>query len=476
MKLKEYQEKRNFKDTNEPIGQVGKRDGNRFVVQYHEARAKHFDFRLEYDGVLVSWAVPKGFSYDPKVKRLAVKVEDHPVDYISFEGVIPKGNYGAGTVQIFDSGTYQPTFDMDYGLKKGHIRFVLFGQKLHGEWSLLKTKDENWLLMKHEDKFAGLDDPKLVAAKNPFKTCSVQLATLVKSIPTGKNWLFEIKYDGYRIVAYGEKGKVKLFTRNGQDYSKKFAFVVKQLEILAQKYTFVLDGEMVAFDADGRSDFSLLQEAIKNGKSNIFFVVFDVLAFQGEDLREKPLLERKKILGNFVSGDNLTVSSFVVGKGKESFALAKKMNLEGIMAKQIDAAYNGRRDETWLKIKCRRRQEFVVAGFAKTEKNPVLSALLLGFFEDKKLIFVGKVGTGFDENMRKFLAEKLEKLKTLKCPFENCPKFSGEKVCFAKPKLVAEIEYAELTKDKVLRQPSFVGLREDKNAKEVKLEMEKQDD
>ena len=464
MKLEKYNKKRNFLSTNEPIGKVEQGAGGRFVVQYHEARAKHYDFRLEHDGVLLSWAVPKGFSYDLSAKRLAVQVEDHPLDYINFEGVIPKGNYGAGTVQIFDKGEYDSLYDMDYALKKGHLMFVLHGKRLKGKWSLLKTDEKNWLLMKLKDEFES-GNLELKQPKNPFKSCDVMLATLVKSVPKGKDYAFEIKYDGYRILAFGESGKVKLLTRNGKDYTKKFSKCVRELEILAEKYTFVLDGEMVAFDENGRSDFGLLQGEIKkNGK--IFYQVFDILAFQGEDLREKTLLERKKMLKNLINGDFLLYSEYVLGNGQKVFEFAKQNNLEGVIAKKISSKYTGQRDENWLKIKCRHRQEFVVAGYTITDKNPILSALVLGVFENGKLSFVGKVGTGFDDKKRAEIQKKLSKIT------KKTPNFDLKGVIWTKPEIVVEIEFAELTKDKILRQPSFIGIREDKKPEDVHLEIE----
>lgn len=470
MKLKKYNEKRNFEKTSEPIGKVKNEKQNRFVVQYHEARAKHYDFRLEHSGVLLSWAVPKGFSYDTKVKRLAVKVEDHPLDYINFEGIIPKGNYGAGTVQIFDKGNYKPVWDMECGLKKGHLKFVLFGEKLKGEWSLLKTQNENWLLIKSDDEYSGREEQKLTKHKNPFSNCEVQLATLSEKIPKGKDWIFEIKYDGYRMLAFCEYGKVKLFSRNKIDYTNKFPQLLKELKTLCEKHSFVLDGEVVAFDENGRSDFALLKEKMGEDEGNLYYVVFDILAFQGEDLRDRSLGERKEFLKKLALNGHLLESEFVAGKGKECFALAKKMNLEGIVAKKISSTYNGTRDETWLKIKCRHRQEFVIAGLVTTEKNPALSALILGYYEGDKLIYVGKVGTGFNTENRLEIAKKLKKIAKKPAFFENFPKFNNENVIWVEPKEVAEIEFAELTKDKILRQPSFIALRFDKDAKSVFLE------
>ena len=283
MSLKEYKQKRNFKLTNEPIGKIEKDSASRFVIQYHQARAKHYDFRLEYNGVLLSWAVPKGLSKDPKNKRLAVMVEDHPIEYINFEGVIPKGNYGAGSVEIYDKGNYAPIKDFEKGLKKGQLKFVLNGEKLKGAWSLVRTERDNWLIIKIDDKFAGVQ--KKSNTKLPFKKCDVELATLTDNIPKGKNWLFEIKYDGYRIISFIENGKVKMYTRNGVDYTKKFEGIKKNLSKINQS-NFVVDGEVVAFDDNGRSDFGLLQNSIKLSKRDLFYVIFDILALNGEDLRD----------------------------------------------------------------------------------------------------------------------------------------------------------------------------------------------
>ncbi len=470
MKLEKYNKKRNFLKTTEPEGKIlNIEEKNRFVVQYHEARAKHYDFRLEYKGVLISWAIPKGFSYDTSQKRLAVKVEDHPLDYINFEGIIPKGNYGAGTVQIFDNGKYKPLWSLDYGLKKGRIRFILYGQKLKGEWSLIKTDDKNWLLMKHKDEFSVNETPQITNFKNPFTSCNLQLATLSQKIPKGKNWIFEIKYDGYRIVAFVDNKNVKLLTRNGKNYTEKFKSIVDDLKILSNKYSFVVDGEIVAFDENGRSDFELLHNRIKNG-GKVKYVVFDILAFQGKDLRNEILKERKKYLERIITGENLVISSFVFGHGEQSFRLAKKLNLEGIVAKDINSTYNGTRDETWLKIKCKHRQEFVVVGYTFTKENPLLSALILAYYDNLNLVYVGKVGTGFNTEKRLELSKKLKKIAKNSEKIEKLPKFNDKNIIFVSPQIVVEIEFAELTKNKILRQPSFIAIRTDKNPQDVHLE------
>ena len=466
MSLQKYKQKRNFDKTTEPKGKIKKTKSNRFVIQYHQARAKHYDFRLEHNGVLLSWAVPKGLSNDPKQKRLAVMVEDHPVDYIDFEGIIPKGNYGAGTVEIFDNGKYMPLEDFSIGLKKGHIKFLLSGKKLKGAWSLIKTNDKNWLIVKIDDQFTKQEKPQ--KTKLPFKTCQVQLATLTEKIPNGKDWLFEIKYDGYRIVSYVENGKVKMLSRNNIDYTNKFASLKKSLQQIKED-NFIVDGEVVVFDKNGKTDFGMLQNNIKHKKNEFFYVIFDILALNGKDLRDLPLSERKAKLERLLyNADKNLIFSSHVSKGKQSFEFAKKNNLEGIVAKKASSHYLGKRNTDWLKIKCYKRQEFVIAGYTTSEKNEILSSLLLGYYSNKKLIYVGKVGTGFNELNKIKLHTMFVSHIRKTCPFDTIP--TKDKCVWLKPKFVAEIQFAELTKEKLLRQPSFLGLRDDKNAKDVKLE------
>ena len=472
MALKEYNKKRNFLNTSEPQGKEKKSRSKKlkFVIQHHKARADHYDFRLQHNGVLISWAVPKGLSMNPEDKRLAVHVEDHPLDYADFEGIIPKGNYGAGTVEIFDRGYYFAEDDFEKGLKKGHIKIILDGKKYKGSWSLVKMDDKNWLIIKSDDSFANTKSPSSAKIKNPFSSCSPQLATLTDKIPTGKNWIFEIKYDGYRVLSFVENGKTKLISRNGIDYTKKFSQIAKSLKSLVAD-CFVLDGEIVCFDENGRSDFGLLQTNIKKGNHSFHYVVFDLLALNGQDLREKKLKERKELLEKLLKNchQNLIYSTHVAGKGKQTFSFAKKHNLEGIIAKNINSAYKESRTEDWLKIKCYKRQEFVIGGFATSDKNEVLSAILVGYYKNQKLIFAGKVGTGFNEQSKTELSKLFKNITSKESPFDDFD--STEKnITFLKPTLIAEIQYAEFTKSNVLRQPSFLGLREDKNPKDVKLE------
>ena len=471
MGLSDYNKKRDFSKSTEPKGKVSKSSKKlKFVVQFHVSRKIHYDFRLEWRGVLLSFAVPKGLSFNPKDKRLAVHVEDHPLDYVNFEGTIPSGNYGAGTVEIFDKGTYIPSFDFDYGLKKGHLKFVLCGKKFKGKWSLVKIDEKNWLIIKSEDEFALHSDfDKSIL---PFEECEPQLATLSSEIPKGKEWIFEIKYDGFRILSFKENGKVKCLTRNGINYSDKLNEIVASL-LKIEAQSFVVDGEVVAFDELGKSDFGLLREKLRLGESDIFYVIFDLLALDGENLRELPLKIRKEKLKKLLlkCRKNLIYCEHIVGNGEKCLSFAKSNNLEGIVAKKLNSKYLGKRCEDWLKIKCFLRQEFVVIGFTLTEKNKDLSSMLLGFYENNKIVYVGKVGTGFNENERRELSEKLKQIQISKPNIDLPKNLKNEKICWCKPEIVAEIQYFELTKDGLLRQPSFLGIREDKNPKDVVLEV-----
>ncbi len=471
MKLKEYNEKRNFEKTSEPIGKIKNTKGlKRFVVQYHRATKKHFDFRLEFGGVLVSFAIPKDFPKQGE-KRLAVHVEDHPIDYINFEGTIPKGEYGAGTVEIFDRGFYKTVGSFKKGFADGKIKFFLFGEKLSGLFNLIKMDEKNWLIIKDkqsvEDNQIKEIKTQSKKCKNPFNKVDVKLCLLTKTVPKNKDYIFEIKYDGYRIVAFLSGKKVVLKSRNNQDYSEKFLVIKQELE--KTNKTMVLDGEIVVFDEKGKSDFGMLQNAIKSKRNNFCYVVFDILALNGKDLRDLSLKKRKILLDkNLTTSKNIILSEFVKENGQKVFSFAKKNNLEGIVAKNVNSVYNDKRDNDWLKIKCYLRQEFVIIGFKTSEKNKVLSAIYVGFYKDNELYFVGKVGTGFSEKLKKELVDKFEKIKTNKLAIKNFD--IKEDICFLKPKLVAEVQYSNITQSKKLRQASFVGLREDKNPKQVFLE------
>lgn len=466
MPLSDYRQKRRFQTTPEPSGTVVKTQKTRFVIQLHKARAKHYDLRLELNGVLKSFAVPKGLPVRPKEKHLAVLVEDHPLDYINFEGVIPKGNYGAGTVEIYDFGEYIPLKNLNQGFKDGHIKLWLCGEKLIGLWAIVRMKGNNWLIIKEND---GLGEIKLTKHKRlPFKSQQVQLATLSSALPCGKDWIYEIKYDGYRVMAFVQNKKAKLLSRNGKDYTQKLKHLANALEKLDAE-NFVVDGEVVVFDENGKSDFGKLQNALKTAPKTLVYVVFDILALNGEDLRRKPLINRKKQLEMLVfKADKHIVYSNYVENGEKAFDFAKEYMLEGVVAKKKEALYCGGRSEDWLKIKCGRGQEFVIGGYTTTDKNKVLSAVLVGYYSNQKLIFVGKVGVGFSDSEKISVSKKLKGLIRKTCPFSKCPNIKN--AFWVSPKLLAQIEYTEITKDGYLRQPRFIGLRCDKPAKKVVLE------
>lgn len=501
--LTEYGEKRNFAVTPEPVGrEESPGEELRFVVQHHLARADHFDFRLEWRGALLSWAVPKGPSYNPKDKRLAVQVEDHPLEYRHFEGTIPKGEYGGGTVMLWDEGVWEPLVNVDEGLLNGSLKFVLHGNRLRGKWALVRMKkkegeqNDNWLLLKEKDELVQSEDgiadyttsihtgrtmeeieqgSAETLPNNPFSQVDVQLAKLVKTVPEGEDWLFELKYDGYRIVAFVEGNAARLVTRNGNDYTARFRSIADALVDWAKGRALVLDGEMAITDEQGRTDFQSLQSYLKNPKGkSLTYIVFDLLALNGEDLRSRPLIERKQLLEELLQNAPaaLHYSRHVIGKGKESFAAACQMGMEGIVGKRTDSPYTGNRSGSWIKLKCGERQEFVIGGFSRTEKKASgFSALLLGVYENGELIYAGRVGTGFSQKVMNDLYQKFEPLIQADCPFQTPPKKRSDEAFFwLSPVLVAEVQFAEWTEEGLLRQASFKGIRTDKDPKTVKRE------
>ena len=511
-KLTEYNKKRNFEKTPEPSEisnsqKTSKSNKKRskllYVIQHHIARRDHYDLRLEWEGTLLSWAVPKGPSFNPDDKRLAIHVEDHPISYKDFEGTIPKGEYGGGTVMLFDEGFYEPLNDFSEGLKQGSLKFTLYGKRIKGNFALIKIKsekekeeDDNWLLIKENDAYQMDSDgisgfttsirtgrtmeqiannEESQKLKNPFSFTNAQLAKLVAKPPIGEDWLFEVKYDGYRILAYVEENSTVLFTRNGNDFTQRFSVVADTLSNWSRGRAFVLDGEMIITDEDGKSDFQALQSFLrqKNDK-NLSFVVFDILALDGDDLRNNPLIKRKQILNQLLidAPKNIIYSKHIEGNGQQCFEAACKLKLEGIIGKKADSMYSGARNSDWVKIKCDNRQEFVIGGYTKTDKKESgLSALLLGVFKDKDLIYVGRTGTGFNQRNTKELMDKLSLIKADKPFFVKPPKPSKNEIfTWVKPQLVAEVKFSEWTKDNLIRQGSYKGLRIDKSAKEVVLE------
>lgn len=501
--LNEYNQKRNFDNTMEPEGKTeSSEESLRFVVQHHLASRDHFDFRLEWNGVLLSWAVPKGPSYNTRDKRLAVQVEDHPLDYRNFEGTIPKGEYGGGTVMLWDEGYWEPYINVDDGLREGMLKFVLKGKRLMGKWALIRLKGkageskDNWLWLKEKDEFVKDTDStsqyitsirtgrtmeeiekgqgeKIV--RNPFNTSDVQLAALVKTIPKEGDWLYELKFDGYRIMAFMEGNNARLMTRNNNDYSKRFYEISSALIEWAKGRAMVLDGELVITDESGKTDFQALQNYLNDAKNKkLTYIIFDLLALDGEDLRRYPLTDRKKKLEELMEGapDNLYYSRHVRGHGKESLAVACESDMEGIIGKKAHSIYSGTRNGDWIKLKCDKRQEFVIGGYTLSEKRTTgLSSLLLGVYEGEDLIYAGRAGTGFSEKEMKVLEKEFENLKIMESPFKLEPRTrKDEKITWLKPELSAEIKFAEWTKENQLRQASFKGLRKDKNPKDIQRE------
>ena len=503
IKLEEYNQKRNFEKTGEPEGKTEKPEEHlKFVVQHHAARSDHYDLRLEWDGALLSWAVPKGPSYDTRDKRLAVQVEDHPLEYRNFEGTIPKGEYGGGVVMLWDEGCWEPQVDVEEGLSKGSLKFVLKGRRLKGKWALVRMKakageaENNWLLLKEKDDYAKTVDeiPEFTTSirtgrtmteieegedekitRNPFSKVSVQLAKLVSTIPEGEDWLYELKYDGYRILAYLEGNNVRLITRNGNDYTKRFADIAYSLIDWADGRAMILDGEMVITDAEGKTDFQALQNYMKNPKGqNLTYIVFDLLALDGADLRGHRLIDRKETLEALMkdSPKNLHYSQHVKGNGKESFLAACQANLEGTVGKKADSVYSGTRNGDWIKLKCDKRQEFVIGGYTLTDKKTSgVSALLLGIYEGEELVYAGRAGTGFTARSMQELEKNFQSIKGEEAPFKQAPEpRKNEEIAWLEPELVAEIKFAEWTEENLLRQASFKGLRTDKDPRDIKRE------
>jgi len=467
--LERYHSKRDFEKTPEPAAKRGASTGHSFVIQEHHARSHHFDFRLEMDGVLVSWAVPKGIPDEPSAKRLAVHVEDHPLDYGSFEGVIPKGNYGAGTVAIWDRGQWNP-LDKDWrkAFQDGKLKFALKGERIEGIYLLARMGEEpNWLLRKLQHDLPAAENS---AERETAEFVSPQLAHVVPSVPSGKEWLHEIKFDGYRLIAVHANGALKLYTRNRHDWTDRFRQLAARLAKLTSK-DFVLDGEAVVFDAKGRSSFGDLQAALKHGKdATIEFVAFDLLHFDGHNLRDLALTHRLEKLAELAEGkENLLRISKVwpANQGKELFQQACANGLEGIVSKNSQGRYQPESRRSWTKSKCRARQEFVICGFTAPKGSLAdFGALILASFEHDMLIPRGKVGTGFSAETRERLIKRFKPLITLAAAFPSDEK----EVTWLKPQLVAEIEFAEITRDGSIRQGSFIALREDKLASDVHLD------
>ena len=521
--LREYAAKREFEKTPEPTpGLRPSGDRLMFVVHKHAARALHYDLRLELEGVLKSWAVPKGPSLDPSLKRLAVMVEDHPLDYKDFEGVIPEGSYGAGSVIIWDRGFYHHPSARNQdegekllleGLRKGDLKFVLEGEKLHGEFALVRMRKDakSWLLLKKKDRNATQGDilkenRSVVSRKTleemleagrskSFKQKKLKqirlhetmesedlqdapvkpmaqaiqpmLATPVKEPFDDPDWIFEVKWDGYRAVAEIRDGSVSLYSRNGISFNKKFFPITEALRKLG--FDAVLDGEIVVVDDQGRPDFQMLQHYQDSGSGHLLYYVFDLLHFRGHDLTALPLLRRKEFLKKILPfTPRIRFSDHVWKEGVLFYNVAKEKGLEGIIAKHSQSVYEaGRRSRQWLKVKTHLTQEAVISGFTEPGgSRKHFGALVLGVYEGNKLTYVGHVGGGFTANSLRDIHEKLEPLIQKECPFTVKPETNAP-VTWVKPELVCEVALSGWTEDGVMRHPVFLRLREDKAAREV---------
>lgn len=539
--LKAYKAKRNFDITTEPAdgGKAGQ-DVLTFVIQKHWASRLHYDFRLELDGTMKSWAVPKGPSYDTHDKRMAVEVEDHPISYSDFEGTIPAKQYGAGKVIIWDKGTWEPLEDPRAGFAKGSIKFALHGHKMHGRWTLVRMKGRGekqppWLLIKEKDDYArpaaefslvdelpdsvkALPMPKraaqkvealreeataapakkapakkapakkAAAKKAPAKRAtakdarsplpakfSPELATLVDAPPPDpENWLFEVKFDGYRMLARIEEGAVRLITRNANDWTDKLTPLKEELERMALPDGWY-DGEIVVHDDAGKPDFGLLQAAFDgNGAVDIDYFLFDIPYFDGHDLREMPLVDRRTVLEQVLKNaksDKVRFSAEFGAKPDEMIVAACKIGLEGVIGKRRDARYVSRRSPDWIKLKCGRRQEFVIGGFTDPKgARTGIGALLLGVHdEDGVLRYAGNVGSGFNHATLTSIAEQLEALRTDTSPFPPRA-VPGRAHHWVKPVLVAEVSFSDWTSGGAVRHPVFQGLRKDKPARNITRE------
>ncbi|HZF42790.1 MAG TPA: DNA ligase D [Sphingomonadaceae bacterium] len=547
LSLDAYNAKRDFTKTNEPPGLAAALGGSTFIVQKHDATRLHYDFRLELDGVLKSWAVTRGPSLDPDDKRLAVRTEDHPLSYATFEGVIPKGEYGGGTVMLWDRGTWipHPGKDPRKTLDEGHLHFTLEGERMKGEWIMIRLKpragekNENWLLRKIADDHAGASDtlvereltsiatgrtmaeiaagvevetpsssrrkpgPKNAKSDSEAKSSSSvakttvtlgpgvrrddgkrpkkadrlpefqppQLATLADHVPAGGEYIHETKYDGYRILLAVGGGEARTYTRTGQDWSDRFRAVADAG--LKLPGSALIDGEVVVLDAEGRPNFQALQASIKEGGGNLAFFGFDILEQDGEKLVDLPNIERKgRLAALFANAEPpIHYAEHVVGSGEAMFEAMCRGGMEGIISKRADAAYRGKRTQAWLKVKCIRRQEFVIVGWTPSENGRGFRSLLLGLNEGGELRYAGKAGTGFDMAGIDALLEKMTPLERAE-PTVKAPRAAVRGARWIAPKLVAEVAFTEWTADGVLRHPSFIALREDKPAADVVRERE----
>lgn len=512
--LETYRSKRDFVRTPEPRGKVGAAKGRLYTIQKHAARRLHYDLRLELDGVLKSWAITRGPSFDPTEKRLAVRTEDHPLEYARFEGRIPEGGYGAGSVLVWDQGEWLPIEEPHEGLERGKLSFELLGERLTGRWALIRMrarngeKRENWLLVKERDAHAK-------AGREPTEefTDSVQsaremeavraaphavwengtatrkkgvkkqraaprhaapdfvapaLARLVDEVPHGEGWLFEVKLDGYRTIASVSGADVRLFTRSGLDWTERYGSIARALAALDLDGV-LLDGEVVSVDTEGRTDFSTLQAALKEGRGGLSYFVFDLLAEGGRDLLPLPQVERKRRLRELLARarDPLHYADHLEHGGDEMLRALCDKGFEGLIAKRADAPYKSGRIGVWLKVKCERAQEFAIVGWTPSTKHRAFASLLLGVHEDGELRYAGRVGAGFKERDLEEVGAKLGPLERMTPTVEGVPGAIARGARWVRPDLVAQIEFAEFTRDGSVRHARFIALRSDKASSEI---------
>lgn len=515
MSLRAYTRKRDFSKTSEPTGKKPKpRQGARqnFVIQKHDASRLHYDFRLELDGTLKSWAVPKGLPFKHGEKHLAVQVEDHPVEYANFEGTIPKGEYGGGTVMVWDTGTYECLgSETGKDLREGKLHFALHGQKVDGEWTLVRTRrgdGDEWLMIKSDRDVRPVskkrDDQSSLSGRSmaqiarerkavwhsgkakqriELKFVPPMKATLVAEPPDDGQWIYELKFDGYRALALKSGDELRLLSLNEKDFSERFSEIAEALFAIPADSA-IVDGEIVALDEEGRSSFQLLQASeIGTERPPLAFYAFDLLHLDGEDLTGVPLAKRRERLAKLVKklGEPIRFSSDIKGDPRQLLEEIRHRGLEGIIGKQVDSVYeSGRRSRAWIKLKCVAEQELVIGGFTPPEgTRKHFGALLVGYNKGKDFRFAGKVGTGFNAALLASLHKKMKALSRKTCPFTNLPeKQQGRwsqnitptemKRChWVAPELVCQVRYTEWTRDGKLRHPVFLGLREDKTAAEV---------
>ncbi len=493
MGLKEYNEKRKFEDTPEPPGKADRKNQGRFVIQRHRATALHYDLRLEMDGVLKSWAVPKGPSMNPADKRLAIHTEDHPVKYLTFEGTIPKGNYGAGEMRIWDSGTFRTPGKDNHSeapaqYKKGDLKIEFLGSKLKGTFALVRTnrgKEKNqWLLIKKTDNFStdapydaealppiGEKTGAVIKKLQPEKFVAPMLAGVGGKIFDDPNWVFELKWDGYRMISHITNGKVQMYSRNGISFNKKFARLEKQLRLIG--HDTIIDGEVVVVDKNGLNDFQLLQNYDENTPGTLRYYVFDMLFLNGHNMLDLPLLERKSLIPDLIEGlEGIVFCEHIEGKGKAFYAQATSAGMEGLIAKKANSTYSpGFRTTSWLKIKKEETAEAIICGYTDSTKGGVpFGSLILGMYDKGKLTYIGNCGSGFSNEFQKELLKRLESIEIKTSPFEKKTNLKGRTPNWVIPELICEVKFSEWTKSGQMRHPVFKTLRDDKSTLEIRKE------